>query len=571
MSPPGQDYVIVSGICTETAVESIHVVAQSSTADKARALLSSLKEKSSSTTTGSEELDEDVKSVCNEDELAEEEAPANTILGIAGTRKELRASRKQEIENHLAIKPSIHPLGEIDAVSTANLYHESEASELSLASLAKQVVSIENDLLSIQSNFNNQLLDAAIAKIAIRDDIKQHNMRLEEIHHILLKEGDAPSIDTQITFLHDEYTARDSDQTTIDGARKICTKNTVHDPAFILHEDVDLSKNAEALKSQAKNSLQNEIKHLIERAHAQIKDFNENLSRLKQMKMQVELKHNLKFRHLLLVVKERQMMVMIEYESKVEQLKTSGLEHDDLESQMKTALETRNRELETLEVLIPINIFDFQLNEACDKPMLISKSMLHEYQRRTVELEKELKSRKFHISGARRQHKHLDRTVSKLKTELKQGRDKCTELQCQKFGKPVDSTILDVSSVGKVDHSKEVDQLQDELECLHRQDIEKAKNEQYKLKRELLDATNKNTKLLREIASIRQQQLQIDNDLKSATSSNTRNKSTKRTDDNKEYEKYRVLSTEQKIQIDLLRQEIQSLKSKCGHIPLSHR
>ena len=372
MSPPSEDYFIVSGIGTETAVESIHVVAHSSTAEKAHALLlSSLKENKSITPTSCEELDEDVMADCQVDELFEQEAP---VIATTGTRKELRATRKQKIEKHLALKPSIHSQGKVAAANGANFDDKLEASELSLESLAKHIASIENELLSIQTNFNNQLLDAARDKISIRDDIIHHNVRLEEIHHLLKAEGKAERIDTRISFLQGEYTEYEDQRarSMLDGARKLYKRNTIHDPAFILHGDADLSENAVALKLEATNSLEHEIKHLIEQTHAQIEDFDKGLSQL--MRAQIELKQNLMVRKLLLVVKEKQMLVMLDHESKVEQLKNIGLDHDDFVSQMKTALETRNKHLEKLEVLSPINISDF-VNEACDKPMLIHRRL----------------------------------------------------------------------------------------------------------------------------------------------------------------------------------------------------
>ena len=84
-------------------------------------------------------------------------------------------------------------------------------------------------------------------------------------------------------------------------------------------------------------------------------------------------------------------------------------------------------------------------------------------------------------------------------------------------------------------------------------------------------------KLLHDIASLKQQQMKLNEDIKEASSYKSKNASSSSSRDNKsnatsnEKKKLQAVARNQEKEIELLKLEIQSLKSKCGHVSLESR
>ena len=557
----GQDHFLVSGIGTKTIVESVHLITSSPIADKARDWLAShhgeVNEKN-----GDEPAVEAVpllEDEMNDDEFTE--TAATSSAPTKATRRELRLKRKQEIEKHLSLKPNA------ESLSTATA--ESKNGD-TMKSSAEQVVALQNELLALQTSFNQQLLDAARTKISTRDSIELNNKRLQDIHVLLKEEGEPPRVDVQLKFLPGEYTSCGSSQvaksTILEDAKKLLLQGSIHDSDFLLHGDVQLSNAAQAMKAEATTKLQSESIQLLESTHEMINEFNDSLRDLSQVQLNVSLK--LRLRGLLLDLYSRQIDVLLKQDAKVEQLH-SELDGEELDCTLKSAAVARNSDLCALQTLIPIDLADTELNES-GKPMLITKAMLKHMSIECNKLEDTLTDTKSKHLDLQKQRKRIISSIGKLQTELMKHQDCCKELQIQKFGKPVDSSVLDMAPVARADHTKEVEQLQKELETCHRSDVESAKSEHSKLKTRLLSATHENTKLLREVATLREQQLKLDHDVKrSLNTSSSQSKSAKK-DEEAEYEKFRVMSCQQKSLINMLQLEIKSLKSKCGHVAMNH-
>ena len=83
-------------------------------------------------------------------------------------------------------------------------------------------------------------------------------------------------------------------------------------------------------------------------------------------------------------------------------------------------------------------------------------------------------------------------------------------------------------------------------------------------------------KLLHEIASLKQQQMKLNEDIKEASSYKSNNASSSSRDNksnatSNEKKKLQAVARNQEKEIELLKLEIQSLKSKCGHVSLESR
>ena len=78
----------------------------------------------------------------------------------------------------------------------------------------------------------------------------------------------------------------------------------------------------------------------------------------------------------------------------------------------------------------------------------------------------------------------------------------------QKLGKPVDSSILDISPIAQSDLSKELNTVQNQLESRHEHNLETANKERNRLKNKLVSVTSENTKFLLELASLKEQEIE---------------------------------------------------------------
>jgi hypothetical protein len=492
---------------------------------------------------------------------------------------------------YLALKPNAEEKQE-----TLNL-RQSETEDFE--SWAERLVDLGNDLLTMQATFNAQLLEAARNKISIRDNVDTCK-RLSEIHKLLKEEGDPGFVvGYQVRFLPGEYTTRSvlDRSSEFENAKKLYSRGTIHDSDFLLYSEVDLSTHAQQAKANARESLRIEGKHLVEATRAEIDHFNNSLRGLR--KLQLETTLQLKLRGSYLDLQAKQLEVILNYDSKAKKLLNAELDEKERESQLQTAISIRENELKSIKCLVPVHINDIELSKVLEKdpiPMLVSQSMLDELNCTATELESTQKNIKSQILDIRKQCKHSNTTIGKLKSDLEHYQNQCKEIQMQKFGKLLDgkfnfstgcadssfdfllmlyhtsfspASILDINPVATNNHSKEVDAIQQELDSIHRQAVENARKDKSRLQAQLLSTTNENTKLLREIASLREQHLKIDEDMKRATASNSYNKSTM-SNDKAEYEKFCALSAAQKQEIEMLLLKIQALKSKCGHVAVNH-
>jgi hypothetical protein len=560
-----QQYFFVSGIATETRVECIHAISPSSIAERAREWLSNNGNESDG------KVDCAVTSVADETPLPTGNDTEVEFVTKSSETLTSRAKRKQDIQDHLSLKPSLETTLTAARNTTTDGTNEVTATGPSLKPAARRIITFEDELLTLQSSFHGRLLDAARSKIFIRDTVDLNNERLSEIHKLLKNEGDAPIVGVQVKCLPGEYTST-SEQTHATNkasiehdAKKFYLRGSVHDSDFIMYQDVNLSDAAKTLKAQARDSLQNESMQLIQSTRAMISAFDDSLLNLEQTQLQLSLK--LKLRGLSLDIQLKQLEVLLNHEAKVESLRSSEL--NDKENLLKTAMSERDNELQALEAIVAVHIEDLEVN-TISEPMLVAKVLLDDLNNETSELESKAKEATAKHSDLRRQQKRLTGVISKLKGELTQHMDVCKELQIQKFGRLVDSSVLDMSPITRAGQSEEVEQLQDELESFHRQDLEKAKNEQAKLKVLLLSTTQENTKLLREAASLRDHQLKVDEKTKRATSLPIARDKLTTKDDKAEYERFLVTSSRQKEEIEMLQMEIKSLKTKCGHVAAKH-
>ena len=457
------------------------------------------------------------------------------------------------IEKHLDLKPN-KLLNE--DINTDHVMSNSNDQAVcpSLKSSAEHIVVLEDELVKLQTNFNRQLRDVAREKILIRYTIDAHNKRLREIHDILKEEGEATIINEQVTFHLGEYDSCNFEserRDTIQDANRFYVKCTIHDSDFLLHGDIDLSSSAAGLKSRANASLQSESKQLIISAQSAIDKFENSLSHMKQIRFEVALR--LKLKLLLFEALSKQVEVLLAYDAK------------DDDPVMGINMSKKKDDLKSIQCVVPVLLSDV---EVCKKtnwlPMLTSKKMLDDTNLEIAGLEINLEDAKSQALCLRRDRKRLNNKIATMRNELLNHQGRCEEIQIQKFGKRVDPSVLDVSPV-KANQTKEVDQLQNELELFHQRNIDHAKKNQASLKGQLLSVTNVNTKLLHETASLREQQMKTDQEIKRASSSKTRSNAIK-TSENHEYEKFLALSFEQKEQIELIKQEIEVLKSKCGHV-----
>jgi chromosome segregation ATPase len=126
----------------------------------------------------------------------------------------------------------------------------------------------------------------------------------------------------------------------------------------------------------------------------------------------------------------------------------------------------------------------------------------------------------------------------------------------QKLDKPVDSSILDISPIAQSDLSKELNTVQNQLKSRHQHNLETANKERNRLKNKLVSVTSENTKFLLELASLKEQEMNINEATRLADKSLLN-------DDTKDQERFRVLLGQQKDEIEQLRHEIRSLKTKC--------
>jgi len=92
------------------------------------------------------------------------------------------------------------------------------------------------------------------------------------------------------------------------------------------------------------------------------------------------------------------------------------------------------------------------------------------------------------------------------------------------------------------------------------------KKHHFALKDTLLSVTQENTKLLKEIAVLKEQHMKLDGEIKDASSCKKKRESTisRQSDAASEKAKLLALANRQEQEIELLKLEIQSLKTKCG-------
>lgn len=106
------------------------------------------------------------------------------------------------------------------------------------------------------------------------------------------------------------------------------------------------------------------------------------------------------------------------------------------------------------------------------------------------------------------------------------------------------------------------------LSLLLDMDITSKEKHHLELKNKLLSVTQDNTKLLKEIASLKEHQLKLNGDLKEASSYNKQKQKDSKLAHQNASERAKLLSlaSRQEHEIQLLKLEIQSLKTKCGHV-----
>ena len=95
-------------------------------------------------------------------------------------------------------------------------------------------------------------------------------------------------------------------------------------------------------------------------------------------------------------------------------------------------------------------------------------------------------------------------------------------------------------------------------------DLAKKKRHHVQLKTNLLAVTTENTKLLTEIAALKSQHMKINAEIKEASSYNEKRRHSPAASENKA--KSLTLATRQEQEIELLKLEIKSLRTKCGHV-----
>jgi len=94
------------------------------------------------------------------------------------------------------------------------------------------------------------------------------------------------------------------------------------------------------------------------------------------------------------------------------------------------------------------------------------------------------------------------------------------------------------------------------------------KKEHLALKDKLLFVTQENTKLLKEIASLKGRQMGLLEEIKDATSSNEKSVDDSRaTNAASEKANLKEVASRQEREVELLRLEIQSLRTKRGNLP----
>lgn len=88
------------------------------------------------------------------------------------------------------------------------------------------------------------------------------------------------------------------------------------------------------------------------------------------------------------------------------------------------------------------------------------------------------------------------------------------------------------------------------------------------LQSKFLSVTRENTKLLKEVAVLKEQHMKLNEDIKDVSSCNEKRDSQKSHQSNAASEKSKLvaLASRQEQEIELLNLEIQSLKTKCGHV-----
>ncbi|KAL7515767.1 hypothetical protein ACHAWX_000843 [Stephanocyclus meneghinianus] len=412
---------------------------------------------------------------------------------------------------------------------------------LSLSCIAKQVLILDDELLAVQTGFNRQLLNAVQLKLSTRDNVVLRLRRIEEIDELL--KGDLGCNNEDVSLSTGEF---NSNHMTMTDLRNLFFRGSINDFGFLLNGNVDLSPAAEALDGggtlkQEKDQLSREIRTLVD-------DFDKSMYNLRRMQLEVTLK--LRLGEMKLNLKAQQMDVLIDHGSTIEH---------------------KRNKLRAIQCVMPIQKLNIQIDKVTDanRPVLVPKKTLEDLNCKSVDLERMLGDIKYQASNLQRQNKKLNTSIRQLKTELVQHQNTCQELQVQKLGKPVDSSILDISPA-QSDRSHELNTVQNQLESHHQHNLKTANKERNRLKNILVSVTSENTKFLRELASLKEQEMNINEDTRHATSSDNSDKSLLN-NVMKDQERFRVLLGQQKDEIEQLRHEIRSLKTKCGHVAMNAR
>lgn len=498
--------------------------------------------------------------------------------------QKLRARRKEAIQRHLDSKHDENNQDSTSLGSNVEASHQSklEQEQLYVIDVVKHLLLLEDVLLRMQSKFNSELLELASDKIYLRDYVHAQIERVKEINDILGNGDELIENIMQIEFISGEYTdqqgsglppSKYASMHMLDEQKlRDYFRGTIFDTAFLLCNDAGLSPEDEKANAHTRLVLERERAQLINEMKDRSKSFDESLTEL--VNKQAAIAFKLKLGEAQLALLAKQIEILSDFDAQENSLKSTLVDGIEYEKALKELHGCRQGKLNSLKVSVALSFSDINLPEKQgdgDGPVLFSHHELKNLKDTYVKLENDIKDHKANIQGMRTEKRSLSTSISKLKTELKQHQHKCNEIKIQKFGKVVDASVLDISPVPEYDDESDVMKMQNKIESCYQRDLEQVHKEQHMLKDKLLCVTNENTQLLRNISSLREQHMQLNEDIQNMSSSGKNGGAKKDHSDASEHMKFLALASQQKQEIERLQLEIQSLKSKKGHVNMNFR
>ncbi|OQS05147.1 phytophthora infestans avirulence-associated protein 3.4F-A [Thraustotheca clavata] len=208
---------------------------------------------------------------------------------------------------------------------------------------------------------------------------------------------------------------------------------------------------------------------------------------------------------------------------------------------------------------------DYLLPETVESSLIFNNSVIQRLSGRILSLQDENKALRQVFKDLHKQQSQLLRDKSRQNEVIAAVRDKCEQLQLLKFGQLIDIDVLDKAcDTGNLNELKakvRAKEIHNEKQCAQ------SKTEQQRLKLEILQATEDNTRLLTEIATLSERHFTLESELNQADVNNTL------TDDSVQLE--REMSERKKLvelvklqsrEIEALKQEVLMLRGRKGRV-----